>query len=124
MCSEHSLIRYLFVCEDCLSIKPGAAVETMNQGTILTVRGSVVDVYFPQHIPSIYNRLVAGTDNRIVIEVITHLTQDTIRGVSLTPTAGLARGDVVTDTGFRSRCRWVNACWAGSLMSSEKPLMA
>jgi F-type H+/Na+-transporting ATPase subunit beta len=74
-------------------------METINQGTILTVRGSVVDILFEKHIPSVYNRLLAGADNQIVIEVITHLSQDTVRGISLTPTAGLARGDTVTDTG-------------------------
>jgi F-type H+-transporting ATPase subunit beta len=80
-------------------MKPGAAVDKNNQGTVLTVRGSVVDVHFPDQIPSIYNRLLAGEDNRIVMEVITHLSQDTIRAISLTPTAGISRGDPVMDTG-------------------------
>jgi F-type H+/Na+-transporting ATPase subunit beta len=80
-------------------IKPGAAVDKINQGTVLTVRGSVVDVHFPNQIPSIYNRLLAGENNRIVMEVITHLSQDTIRAISLTPTAGISRGDPVMDTG-------------------------
>ena len=71
---------------------------TANLGTVAAVRGSVVDVYFPEHIPSIYHILRAGTEHEIVLEVVSHLDATTIRGVALTSTAGLSRGSPVVDT--------------------------
>lgn len=38
-------------------------------------------------------------DDSIVIEVVNHLDSQTVRGIALTPTSGLARGSVVKDTG-------------------------
>lgn len=70
-----------------------------NEGSVLAVHGSVVDACFPQHLPAINNQLHTGRDGHIVIEVATHLSADTIRGIALTPTHGLARGSVVIDSG-------------------------
>jgi F-type H+-transporting ATPase subunit beta len=70
-----------------------------NSGTVVSVRGSVVDVHFPVELPPINNRLTAGDDGRIVIEVSVHLSADTVRGIALTPTQGLSRGAVVVDAG-------------------------
>jgi F-type H+/Na+-transporting ATPase subunit beta len=70
-----------------------------NYGTVISVRSSVVDVSFPTALPNIFNELRTGTDNRIVIEVLTHLDNQTVRGIALTPTSGLARGAPVMDTG-------------------------
>ena len=72
-------------------------------GTVVSVRGSVIDAHFPQHLPEIYNQLKAGDDRSIVIEVVTHLNSETIRGIALTPTSGLARGAIVTDMGYPLR---------------------
>ncbi len=72
--------------------------EIMNQGKVLSIRSSVVDVHFPVA-PSIRNVLTAGEKGEFVIEVFTQLDNNTIRGVALTPTQGLARGAIVTDTG-------------------------
>ncbi len=69
-----------------------------NEGTVAAVRGSVVDVSFPHRIPSIYHILRAGADNEVAIEVVSHLDATTVRGVSLTPTRGLSRGERVIDT--------------------------
>ncbi|MFH1756456.1 MAG: F0F1 ATP synthase subunit beta [Pseudomonadota bacterium] len=74
--------------------------DQLNRGTVVSIRGSVVDARFPQKIPSLYNLLRAGEDGRIVIEVIMHLHPEAVRGIALTPTQGLARGSVVVDTGF------------------------
>ncbi|MDH4268080.1 MAG: F0F1 ATP synthase subunit beta [Deltaproteobacteria bacterium] len=74
--------------------------DQLNRGTVVSIRGSVVDARFPQKIPSLYNLLRAGEDGRIVIEVIIHLHPEAVRGIALTPTQGLARGSVVVDTGF------------------------
>ncbi|HOJ14689.1 MAG TPA: ATP synthase F0F1 subunit beta, partial [Deltaproteobacteria bacterium] len=73
--------------------------EQVNRGTVVSVRGSVVDAWFPQRLPDIFNVLRTGDDNRIVIEVNTHLNANTVRGIALTPTQGLGRGAEVVDTG-------------------------
>jgi F-type H+-transporting ATPase subunit beta len=72
--------------------------EQTNQGKVLSVRSSVVDVHFPAA-PAIRNVLKAGDKGQVIIEVFTQLDNNTIRGVALTPTQGLARGSVVIDTG-------------------------
>ncbi len=68
-------------------------------GTVVSVRGSVVDIRFDEQLPSIHSVLRAGNTNRIVIEVLAQLDERHVRGIALTPTQGLARGMAVTDTG-------------------------
>ena len=68
-------------------------------GTIVAVRGSVVDARFPSPLPPLNNRLLAGEGKQVVIEVASHVDAATVRGVALTPTRGLARGAPVADTG-------------------------
>jgi F-type H+/Na+-transporting ATPase subunit beta len=68
-------------------------------GAIVSVRGSVVDVRFEGHLPPINSLIRTGKDGNIVIEVWAQLSAHTVRGIALTPTQGLARGMVVTDTG-------------------------
>jgi F-type H+-transporting ATPase subunit beta len=70
-----------------------------NQGTLISIRGSVVDAQFPRGLPPIYHILRAGDDGGIIIEVITHLDSKTIRGIALTSTQGLAHGSTVIETG-------------------------
>src|SRR5471030_2825934 len=70
-----------------------------NLGAVASVRGSVVDVRFDGPLPPIYSVLHAGTENKIVIEVLAQSDARHVRGIALTPTQGLARGMVVTDTG-------------------------
>ena len=71
----------------------------LNLGTILSVRGSVIDASFPHQLPSVQSELHAGTDQEIIIEVLTQLDDQTIRGIALTSTRGLARGSQVINTG-------------------------
>ncbi|MCB0639438.1 MAG: F0F1 ATP synthase subunit beta [Lewinella sp.] len=73
-------------------------LPTSANGTVIAVRGSVVDIRFPKGLPPIYTMLFAGEQNRIAIEVQSHLDPRTVRGVALTPTAGLARGMAVVDS--------------------------
>ena len=73
--------------------------NSQNMGLATAVRGSVVDVSFTSGLPAIRNILRAGTDGRIVIEVMSHLDEEHVRGIALTPTQGLARGMAVHDTG-------------------------
>ncbi len=72
--------------------------EQIHQGRVLSVRSSVVDIWFPVA-PPIRNVLISGEKGEYIIEVFTQLDNNTVRGVALTPTQGLSRGAVVTDTG-------------------------
>ncbi len=73
--------------------------KDFNQGTIESVRGSVVDACFHTRIPGINSELRAGSEKGIVIEVMTHLDDQTVRGIALNATRGLYRGMPVFDTG-------------------------
>jgi F-type H+/Na+-transporting ATPase subunit beta len=77
----------------------GPRREMENLGTVVAVRGSVIDAHFPERIPPLATRLLAGVDGRIVVEVAAHLNSELVRGIALTPTQGLSRGAVVVDTG-------------------------
>ncbi|MCX9087997.1 MAG: F0F1 ATP synthase subunit beta [Candidatus Methanoperedens sp.] len=68
----------------------------VNTGTVVSIRGSVIDIRFQDKLPEIHNQLTAGS---IVIEVLIHLTPEVVRGIALVPTQGLARGATVIDTG-------------------------
>jgi F-type H+-transporting ATPase subunit beta len=70
-----------------------------NLGVVASVRGSVVDVRFDGPLPPINSLLRAGAEKQIVIEVLAQQDARHVRGIALTPTQGLARGMVVTDTG-------------------------
>ena len=69
-----------------------------NRGTVVSVRGSIIDARFPAHLPEINHVLKTGQDGKIVIEVAAHLDPQTVRGIALTSTGGLARGAVIIDT--------------------------
>jgi F-type H+-transporting ATPase subunit beta len=72
--------------------------DSLNKGRIISVRGSVVDVWFDNNLPSIYTLLHSGHDNQIAIEVLSQLDTNRVRGIALTPTQGLSRGmNVETD---------------------------
>jgi F-type H+-transporting ATPase subunit beta len=70
-----------------------------NIGKIVSVRGSVVDVRFTENLPPIYSVLRTGDQRQIVIEVLAQRDAQHVRGIALTPTAGLSRGMTVEDTG-------------------------
>ena len=73
--------------------------HSFRKGIVLSVRGSVVDAHFPDRLPELRSELRAGAAGGIVVEVVSHLDPATIRGLALTPTAGLARGSIIVDTG-------------------------
>ena len=73
--------------------------SSTNLGTVVSVRGSVVDIRFEKHLPPIHTLLHAGTDDRIALEVLSQLDAHMVRAVALTPTQGLARGMFVEDSG-------------------------
>lgn len=70
-----------------------------NAGTIVSVRGSVVDIRFNTYLPPIYTILRAGEKGAVVMEVLSQLDEGRVRAIALTPTQGLARGMPVADTG-------------------------
>jgi len=70
----------------------------LNSGKIISVRGSVVDVWFEDNIPPINTLLHTGDNKEAAIEVLNQLDEHQVRGIALTPTQGLSRGmQVVTD---------------------------
>jgi F-type H+-transporting ATPase subunit beta len=73
--------------------------QNISMGTVVSVRGSVVDAHFSQHLPALYHRLHAGEEDAVVIEVAAHLSSTVVRGIALTPTQGLARGARLIDSG-------------------------
>jgi F-type H+/Na+-transporting ATPase subunit beta len=73
-------------------------MKTDKLGVIRSLRGNVVDVFFPKRLPDIYSRLVTGNDSITEIEVISHLNANLVRCVALTQTSGLVRGMTVRDT--------------------------
>jgi len=74
-------------------------MSEINLGTVVSVRGSVVDVRFEKDLPPIYSVLRAGENEEIIIEVLAQLDDRRVRGIALTPTQGLARGNAVKDSG-------------------------
>ena len=68
-------------------------------GKVISIRGSIVDVFFPQSIPPLTAVMVTRTRPEIVLEVSTHLGKNTVRSVSLTPTQGLGLDQEIVSTG-------------------------
>lgn len=75
-------------------------METVNSGYIKSIHGSVIEAVFSQELPSINNKLITGDNGQIVFEVISYLNEQTVQAIALTFTAGIARGDPITDTGM------------------------
>jgi F-type H+-transporting ATPase subunit beta len=78
--------------------KIGMAIDDPNIGNVLSVSGSIVDVYFSTKLPPIFTLLHIKANN-IFLEVLIHLNSSSIRAIALTPTQGLSRGTGVLDTG-------------------------
>lgn len=70
-------------------------------GTVLSVRGAVVDVHFDGALPAIETALAVVWDRpgQLTLEVHSHLDVSTVRAVALQETAGLKRGTPVQATG-------------------------
>jgi len=74
----------------------------LNVGNIIQIIGPVVDVRFESgKLPKIYNALKIDTKDgaTVVIEVMQHLGNDTVRCVAMSSTDGLVRGLETIDTG-------------------------
>lgn len=76
------------------------AVSAVGAGKVVAVIGAVVDVQFPDNLPSILNALeVTNRQPRLVLEVAQHLGENTVRTIAMDGTEGLVRGQEVSDTG-------------------------
>ncbi len=69
-----------------------------NPGKIISVRGSVVDIWFDTILPPVYTLLHTGKNGDISIEVLSQLDKNLVRGIALTPTQGLSRHMLVENT--------------------------
>jgi F-type H+/Na+-transporting ATPase subunit beta len=76
----------------------GPECSLVNHGTVVAVRGSVVDVRFEFRLPHINTLLRLGPNDEIAIEVLSQLDEHHVRGIALTRTERLARGMPVRAT--------------------------
>jgi F-type H+/Na+-transporting ATPase subunit beta len=72
-----------------------------NEGRVVAVQGNVIDAVFPARLPRLYSLIRAGPDESVIMEVLSHLDDTTVRCIALTFSQGLARGDRAVDTGER-----------------------
>lgn len=68
----------------------------MAAGTVIAVRGSVVDLHFSDSPPALYTQVTIG--KRCIVEVVNYLDARTARGIALTSTDGIARGTALEKT--------------------------
>ncbi len=78
-----------------------ALKEKTKTGKITQIVGVVVDIEFgTDNLPAIYNALkVKHGDQELTLEVAQHLSESSVRAISLNSTDGLPRGTEVVDTG-------------------------
>jgi len=77
--------------------------KSLTPGKVISVRGSIVDVWFENNLPPIYTVLHTGKNKEIIIEVLAQLDIHRVRSIALTPTQGLARGMIAQNTGEQLR---------------------
>ena len=71
-----------------------------NIGKITRIIGAVIDIRFEKELPSLYNAIeVPFGEETIVLEVMQHIGDSTVRCISMHPTDGLKRGMEAIDTG-------------------------
>ncbi len=73
--------------------------QDKNSGRVVSIRGSVVDVRFPEKLPGIHHLLQTDDDQPVFIEVLNHLGPQMIRGIAMNKTQGLERQSLIIDTG-------------------------
>ncbi|AWV96796.1 F0F1 ATP synthase subunit beta [Arcticibacterium luteifluviistationis] len=82
-----------------MAVKTQSNDSVLSFGKIISVRGSVVDVWFDNNLPAIYSLLRTGKNNEIALEVLTQIDVNRVRGIALTPTQGLSRGMIAVSDG-------------------------
>ena len=81
------------------AVQPQHPGQPPATGSIVGIAGGVVDVRFTGDLPPVNHKLTTGERGEIVLEVVTHLDDATVRCMALTPTRGLFRGAPALDTG-------------------------
>lgn len=75
----------------------------MQTWVISAIRWIVVEMRFETNVPRIYDAVITTAPNadneKVVIEVLQQLEDGYVRGIAMTSTDGLKRGDEVTNTG-------------------------
>ena len=78
----------------------------MSKGKILQIIGAVVDVVFPEgNVPQLYTALtvtnpaISDKQENLVLEVVLHLGENTVKTIAMDSTDGLVRGMQVSSTG-------------------------
>ncbi|PQP79674.1 F0F1 ATP synthase subunit beta [Spiroplasma sp. ChiS] len=71
-----------------------------KNGKVVQVLGPVVDVRFTEeYLPELYNAITVNNNGtKLVLEVVQHIGDDTVRTIALGPTEGMVRGMDVIDT--------------------------
>src|SRR5256714_1115497 len=76
------------------------ADKKQNTGSIVEIKGVVLDAVFAAELPAIYSALSIQTEHgELIAEVQQHLGVDRVGAVAMDATDGLARGTEVVDTG-------------------------
>jgi len=70
-----------------------------TDGTVVAIRGDVIDVQFKTEPPGINEMLKVGSNGALRVEVNSLLNSQTVRAIALGPTTGLELGAVVRGTG-------------------------
>jgi len=72
-----------------------------HTGKIISMIGPVIDIRFPdKKLPSLQTALTIPVDDRVItLEVLEHLNEQTVRGVTMESAEGLRRDMTVYDTG-------------------------
>lgn len=73
---------------------------TENSGKITAISSSVVEVEF-ETLPAIFNELVTGEKNELVLEVQGYVNDTTVRALAMGSTSGISRGMKVIDLGHQ-----------------------
>ncbi len=75
--------------------------EKRVEGTVVAIRGAVIDLAFEGGPPPIEDAVeIVDSDGRVVVaEIQAHLDAHTARAIALEPTTGLRRGDAARGAG-------------------------
>jgi F-type H+-transporting ATPase subunit beta len=78
-------------------------MQNKSTGRVVSVQGSVIDIRFDDQLPPVNTILRAGDHQEILIEIRMQVDPRHVRGIALTPTQGLRRGEAVLNTGLPLR---------------------
>ena len=88
----------MFPTQPIITERTMAALSQQNLGTVTAVHGSVIDASFPDAVPALRSLLTCDSPP-VSLEVVAQLDPHTVRSIAFTPTGGLARGAILTNTG-------------------------